>query len=242
MRQPSASNFPVESAVANAFSGRQPHGLPGHKTFRNACPRLRLPIALDALGAAVPACDMAVRVQHIDGAIEDAVHQQPEGPLAFKQPSLGRSVVDFVHPSPGKQYQPNIKRSCGFVPEVYRGATKSDPAFQGFQAGFCRSGSDFGAFAASPLKNSPGAGTTGPCSISVSAEKPSARTLTTRRPWSSACSLEQALKHWRSYAVALVFMAVSAGATALSAYRARRRHQPGLRQPQHARRSPGSAR
>src|ERR1700694_3181425 len=39
-------------------------------------------VALDAARAGVPARDHAVRAQHVDGVVLDALHQQPEALLA----------------------------------------------------------------------------------------------------------------------------------------------------------------
>ncbi len=44
---------------------------------------LRGRIALDPLGAGVPGGNAAVRIEHEDGIVLDAVHQQPESFFAM---------------------------------------------------------------------------------------------------------------------------------------------------------------
>src|SRR3981189_239077 len=40
-------------------------------------------ISLDALGAAVPTADMALRIEHVDGVFLDTIDQRLELPVAF---------------------------------------------------------------------------------------------------------------------------------------------------------------
>ena len=53
-------------------------------------------IALDPLGAGVPADDDAVRIEHVDGVIGQPVDQKPELPLALTQGLLGDPPLGHV--------------------------------------------------------------------------------------------------------------------------------------------------
>ncbi len=53
-------------------------------------------IALDALGARVPAGHAALRIQHEDGVVGDPLDQQPELLLAAAQGLLGRPSLGQV--------------------------------------------------------------------------------------------------------------------------------------------------
>ena len=53
-------------------------------------------IALDALGAGIPAGDDAVRVQHEERIVGDAVDEQPELTLAFAQTILGLAPLGNI--------------------------------------------------------------------------------------------------------------------------------------------------
>src|SRR3954447_17960139 len=48
------------------------------------------PIALHPLGAGVPVCDDAARIEHVDGVVDDAFHEEPEAALALPQRLLRR--------------------------------------------------------------------------------------------------------------------------------------------------------
>src|ERR1700761_5331814 len=54
------------------------------------------PIALDALRAEVPIGDVALRIEHADGVVGDALHQEPELLLAELEPLFGQLAFGEV--------------------------------------------------------------------------------------------------------------------------------------------------
>ena len=97
-RQPSASNRPSVMAVCSARVGTPAARSSGIESREVLADDLSRRIALDALGAGIPAGDDTVRVQHVERIVGDAVYQQPELTLAFAQTLLGpsRSVISRV--------------------------------------------------------------------------------------------------------------------------------------------------
>src|SRR5512139_3816668 len=102
-------------------------------------------VAIDALGAAVPAGDHALLVEGHDGVIDHAFHQQAEALLAFAQPvlvpqALGQVARDLGIPQQAAAFVTD-RRHDHAGPETRAGLARAPALF--LEAAFLRGDRQF---------------------------------------------------------------------------------------------------
>lgn len=68
-------------------------------------------VLLDAFRALIPTADIAVRVDHIEGVVGHALHQQPELFFLLPQTIFGRLALGEVARDLGKADEPAVRRT-----------------------------------------------------------------------------------------------------------------------------------